>query len=302
MELIKDNYLRSSGSGNSWHVEIDNPYRSVKSYFKESIATAEYVYENKTGHMHLLYSGGVDSQYIFCLFLKLGFNFTPVIIRLNGRDGIVYNIHDIKFAFDYCTERNVKPVVFDIDFDKFVDSGRIIDIAELAECSVYSLPATMYAFGEIDGFVVSGNEPSLKYISENGTWALDETEYIHSILKYFRKKKLNGCPFMLSYSSEMLFSFLLDPTIAALANNQFPGKLGSNSSKSHVYNNGSGFNLPVYDFVSMDRIKYTGYETIKGSPIANHPNMREFENFRKKWHGKHLIDYRSLTEGMYEST
>jgi hypothetical protein len=152
----------------------------------------------------------------------------------------------------------------------------------------------MYAFSQVDGFVVSGNEPSLKYNKDSNSWDLEETQFIHSILTYFHKMKINGSPFTLSYSTEMMFSFLLDPTIQKLGNNELQGKLGSNSSKSLVYNNGSGFNLPVYDFVTETRVKYNGYEIIKKSPIVNHPNMVIFDEFKKKWSGVHLIDYKSL--------
>ena len=75
-----------------------------------------------------------------------------------------------------------------------------------------------------------------------------------------------------------------------------PGKTGSNSSKSLVYNNGSGFNIDVYDFINMTRIKYTGYEKINSSPLMNHPNLKIFEEYKKKWNGEYLELYSDVVK------
>jgi len=91
IELVKDNYMTSSGNGPSWKVNIQPPNKKIKSYFEETLEVAEYIYANKTGKLHLLYSGGLDSEYVFNVFLKLGFDFTPVIIKLSN-----YNQHDLK--------------------------------------------------------------------------------------------------------------------------------------------------------------------------------------------------------------
>jgi hypothetical protein len=89
----------------------------------------------------------------------------------------------------------------------------------------------------------------------------------------------------------MMLSFLLDPNIVKLGTGQLPGKTGSNSTKSHVFNNGSNFGMPVYDFVTQKRIKFTGYEQIYHSDIMDHPNMKIFDEFKKKWNGEYLEPY-----------
>jgi hypothetical protein len=76
-----------------------------------------------------------------------------------------------------------------------------------------------------------------------------------------------------------MLSFLLDPRIVDLANGKFPGKEGTNSSKSYVFNNGSEFNMEHYDvdlakkFVQdeiadaiIPRYKQNGFETIINIP------------------------------------
>lgn len=296
MELIKDNYIRGSGSGDTWHVDIDPPKRKVGTYFEETLLATEYVNANRTGEIQLLYSGGLDSEYVARVLLHLGIKFTPVIIQLkNVRENAIYNDHDTVHAFKFCEAHNLIPKIYDLDFDRFISSGQHRDIAESVDCCAIAVPATLYVASQLDGFTILGNDPPyLKYDKETDKWYLQELQCIYSILKYYKKFKLNGCPFLLYYTPEMMLSFLLDPKIAALGNNTIPGKNGSNSTKSFVFNNGSGFNMDVYDFDKKTRVKYTGYEKIYGSSVLTHPNMNKWPEYREKWNGEYLEHYPDL--------
>ncbi len=292
MELTKNNYLYGTGHGDTWHVNIDPPTRKVKTYFEETLDAVEYVYANKTGKFQVLYSGGLDSQYVCEVLLHLKMDFDPVIIELLDKDNSVLNAHDIKYAYEFCESRNLKPVVYKLDFHNFIESGKNVEIAESVTCCSFALPTTMHVASQLDGFTLLGNDPPyLRYEKDKGVWMLEELEYIHGLLRYYKKFNVNGCPFLLSYTPEMMLSFLLDPSIVKLGTGQFPGKMGSNSTKSYVFNNGSNFNMPSYDFVTMARIKHTGYEKIYRSDYMKHPNMQIFEEYRKKWNGEYLEPY-----------
>lgn len=258
MELIKDNYLRSSGTGATWHVDIDPPRRKVKSYFEETLITSEYMYANKTGKLLLMLSGGLDSEYVFRVFQHLKFDFTPVIVRFIGKyyheD---YNAHDTKYAFKLCEKFNVTPTVITFDFDKFVESGELFEDMHRYRSGGFGISALIKVVASLDGFTVYGNDPPYMRLN-NGVWQLEEEEKIHAILRYYEGLKLNGCPFLLSYTPEMMLSFLLDPTIVKLANGRYPGKTGTNSSKSYVFNNGSGFNMDHYDFATAEKLIKSG--------------------------------------------
>jgi hypothetical protein len=297
MEFTKNNYLQGSGHGDNWHVSISPAGRKVKSYYEETVDAMEKLYETKTGKFQVLYSGGVDSQYICEIFLKLKMDFEPIIIRLNGNNGEVYNQHDILYAFNFCTSKNIKPVIYDLNFDNFVESGKIIEVAESVNCCSFAIPATLYVAGQLDGYViVADGDPYLRYDANNNDWLFVEYEYVHSLMTYYEKNKLNGTPYVLSYTPEMMLSFLLDPNIVALGTGKIPGKAGSHSTKSHVYNNGSGFNIDVYNFVTKNRIKFTGYEQIYQSEWMNHPNMQKFEDYKKMWNGEYLELYSDVVK------
>ena len=290
MDLTKNNYLYGTGTGDSWHVNIDPPSNKIKSYFQETLDSVEYIENNKSGKFQVLLSGGLDSQYVCEILLYLKIPFETIIIELKNNSKEVLNYHDIKFAYEFCHSKNIKPIIYDLNFEHFVETGKIVEIAEAVSCCSIALPATMYVANQLDGFTLLGNDPP--YLrNENGVWMLEELQYIHSLLRYYKKFNLNGCPFLLSYTPEMMLSFLLDPAIIDLGTGKIPGKKGSNSTKSYVFNNGSNFNMPVYDFNKKERIKLTGYEQIINKEIMNHPNLKIFKEFKKIWNGEYLEPY-----------
>ena len=291
MELTKNNYLYGTGHGETWHVNIDPPTRKVKTYFEETLDAVEYVYANKIGKFQVLYSGGLDSQYVCEVLLHLGMDFEPVIIELKNNDGEILNTHDIKYAYEFCESKNINPIKYDLNFEQFIYSGKNVEIAESVTCCSFALPATMYVASQLDGFTLLGNDPPYLRLEPNNVWVLEELEYIHSLLRFYKKNNVNGCPFLLSYTPEMMLAFLLDPDIVKLGTDQSVGKTGSNSTKSHVFNNGSNFNMPSYDFVTQSRIKFTGYEQIYRSELMKHSNLKIFDEFKKKWNGEYLEPY-----------
>ena len=118
MDLLHNNYMRSEGHGPTFCVEIDPPSRPVKSYFEETVTACEMIWSQKEGPLQLCLSGGLDSEYVFSVLLKLGMKVEPVIMRTK------YNSPEIKFAYKFCYEHNIEPTVIDLDFDQFIASDQ----------------------------------------------------------------------------------------------------------------------------------------------------------------------------------
>jgi len=283
MFFTKNNYLRTQNSGKEFTAEIDPPSVLYSNYHKATIEVAKQVADNRRGKIYLMYSGGVDSEYILAVFLSLGIEITPVIVQLKPN----YNSHDIRYAFDYCKSKNLNPIVIDIDFDQFVKSGKIVDIAMEYQIGAYQFPSTFQAVSQLDsGTVVMGNHgpPHLALDKNSNIWYVDEIEPYYAVLKYFEKNNIYGYPFFLVYTPEQYLSFLEHPVMVDLVNHKFPGKLGNNSTKKFVYNEISGYGL-------VDREKYTGYENIENSEIFRHPNIKIFEEFKNNWWGRWAEPY-----------
>ena len=180
MNFLKNNYLRTSGSGTTFCAEIDPPKNKNANFHTTSIDVAEQVYQSRQGKLYLMYSGGIDSEYILNLFLSLGIDIVPVIIRLTP----YYNDHDVKYAFDFCESKKLKPIIIDLDFDDFVKSGKIVDIANEFKIGAYQLPSTFSCLDQLDGTVVMGSHgpPHMLLVQTTNTLLVDEIEPLHTVL------------------------------------------------------------------------------------------------------------------------
>ena len=280
--LTKNNYIQASGYGVNFKVEIDN-LTVGDNYYKESVLAAEEIYSLKEGELYIMYSGGLDSEYALSLFLELGMNVTPAIIKLSD-----YNSHDIKYAFDFCQSKNITPRIIDIDFDEFVNSEKILDIARTARSSVHHRPATAYAASQLDGTVLLGDgEPYIRLDDKTNTWNLEVDEHDYVVHNYLSSLGIPCVPHFNRYRPEMMAAYMLDPRMKELAEHKHPGKLGSNSSKMFIYNRHSPFKL-------AERQKYTGYEVIEHSKIFNHPVFAQLELEGKGYEGVVAFDYHSF--------
>lgn len=280
ISLVKDDYIKVSGSGDNFSVSFDRLPAKHGNYYEESVLSAQEIYANKTGQLHILYSGGIDSEYALSVFLELGMNITPVIIRFNND----YNAHDLRYALEFCQCKNIIPKIIDIDFDWFVESGKILEIATEFKSSVYHRPATAYAAGMIDGTVICGDgEPYIRLNSDN-VWKIEIDENDYSVYNYMMTHDIPGTIHFNRYTAKQYAAWITDPRMSELAEHRHVGKLGSNSSKHIIYNRCSPFEL-------KERQKFTGYEQIDISPIINHPNIVELCNRGKDYSGLVTIPY-----------
>lgn len=278
--LLKNNYIRHCGSGSEFKIDIDPLSKIHGNYYQESVLAAQEIYDKKTGQLYILYSGGIDSEYALSVFLELGMGITPVVIRFNNE----YNAHDLKYALDFCQSKNITPKIIDIDFDWFVESGKILEIATKSKSSVYHRPATAYAAGMIDGTVICGDgEPYIRLNSDN-VWKIEIDENDYSVYNYMKMNNIPGTIHFNRYTAGQYAAWITDPRMKELAEHQHIGKLGSNSSKHIIYNRHSPFKL-------KERQKFTGYEKIDTSPIINHPNIIELHRRGKDYNGLVAIPY-----------
>lgn len=284
LPLSKDNYIRISGTGDNFKVEID-PIKSAGNYYDESVLAAEEIYSLKQGQLYIMYSGGLDSEFVLSVFLELRMDVTPVIIRMGN-----YNAHDIKYATDFCRAKNIVPKIIDVDFDKFVTSEKILDIALESRSMVYHRPVTAHVASQLDGTVILGDgEPYIRLDSNTNTWNVEIEEHEFAVCNYLLNRKIPCVPHFNRYRPGMMSAYMLDPRMRELAEHKHPGKLGSNSSKTYMYNRHS-------PFILVPRQKYTGYELIEQSEIFNHPVLTQLKEQCKNYNGLVAFDYHTFIQ------
>ncbi len=286
MDFFQNDYQRGTGHGADWCVEIQPPTRPVKTYWEEIKLVCGAVYEQRTAPLQLCLSGGLDSEYVLATLLDLGIPVEVVIMNTQ------YNAHETRYAYKFCENRNITPTQVDLDFDWFVESGTMIEIAQASCCSAWQLAANMWLASQLTGTVVTGDDPPhLIYNEKDHLWYLEEDEIGYSHITWWKQKNISGTPFMLKYNAESMLSFLTDPVIVQLATNQMPGKLGSNSSKVHVFNRGSNYNLE-------QRVKQHGYEMVEKAKIFNHADIQTIIGWKDKWNGVSRHPYHDLVQCM----
>jgi hypothetical protein len=288
--LSKNNYIRRTGHGPTFSVDLDPLPKTFDNYFIESCRAAEEIYDLKQGKIHFMYSGGVDSEYALSVFLHLGIDVTPVIVQLQPN----YNVHDTKYAVDFCVDRGLKPLFIDLNYDKFVKSGKMLEISLDMKCCVPHYASTIYSIRNLDGTILMGDgEPYIRLNAETKEWELEIEEFDYSLYEYYEKYNIHGTPHFNRYTPQMMVSFLNDPRMQDLANNRLPGKLGSNSSKWMIYNRHSPFKL-------VERPKYHGMEIIETKEIFQHEDFKTLEKEREAFLGVWRKNYLEFMKDIWK--
>jgi len=287
VELTYNNYLYGTGSGPTWVVNIDPATREPLSYYEETRRAAEMVWSEKLGdRVTLLYSGGMDSEYVLNVFRSLKMKIEPVIMKLDPG----YNDKDFYTAVSYCTKNNISYKTVRLNFDQFVESGKAMEFAKRNKVSKYQMTATMWLATQVDTTVITGNDPPL--IRNNTTQQpygrlLEELQYIHSQFNNWREYTIHGTPFFLSYTPEMMLAFLEHPVIQKFVYSPHDMR-DTDKVKVGVYND-------QQDFIIEPRVKLTGYEEIHRSKIARHPDLVEInEGIGKQWDGVSFFVYNDI--------
>mgnify|MGYP001459128768 CR=1 FL=1 len=131
------------------------------------------------------------------------------------------------------------------------------------------------------------------YIFKN---AFTEEFMIHlknKTFDYFKSKPseffqmLEGTPDFLRYTPEMTASFLMEPRVVQLVNNEHPGKLSTRTSKHMIYSQ----NMKL-----AQRSKFTGWEKLEKLPIMQHELFKEFDILKEKYNGVYELGYNDLVD------
>jgi hypothetical protein len=111
-------------------ISFQNISRPLKSLREEVNATARLIANTVSQPLAVAFSGGIDSEIICRSLLEQKIDFTVFIMRFIDD----YNAEDIQWAFEFCSEHNIDPVVLDVDIIKFAKQDVDIYIKQGYEC------------------------------------------------------------------------------------------------------------------------------------------------------------------------
>lgn len=235
------------------------------SFLDESIRAARLIGEVADGPIHVLFSGGVDSEVVMQCFLAAQVPVTAAIMRFAND----LNQHDIAFAVQFCERHSIPYRFYDLDIEAFIHN-RLLEYTIPVRCNAPMLAATMWLVDQIDGYPVLGQgecyllRPArkqrlsiAKVTSYHGVaftdqqWALQESETVNAWYRHFLLRGRNGAPGFFQFTPEQILSYLRDPhVISKMAE---PDHLSSEAWKLWVYQQ-------YFDLES--RPIYSGYEKI----------------------------------------
>ena len=267
--LRYNNFWQDTGTGVNYKIDLKGCNRRPGTYLDEVCANAELIRSMTNDPIHIMYSGGIDSEFMLRAFMKLGINVRPIFIRLTPD----YNDYDYRFVMELNKSRNIQIKIYDINFDDFVHSGKFAEIAEKLDCHVHQYPALFHTALQLDGVVLIGDyEPH--FAVHDKVWMFDEYESQSCLNRFYKVYGVDGTPAFLNYTPETLLSFMNEEVIIDLIQGKYDKIFGSNAVKPKIYHK-------YFDL--QQRVKKDGYEKIRESEIYQHPDVQNFKKFRTSY-------------------
>lgn len=281
MDLSFNNYFKQLGHGSSWNIELDKcKHKIIQSWTKECVRAAKIVHKTASHPIVLLFSGGIDSEFMIRVFDTANVPYKLAVIDYGE-----WNKHDTMYAYKFCELHNKTPIVVNVDIQELVNSGKFLEIANSVHCCAHQMIPIMYGLTKLEGTLVMANgEPYLK--NYDGEWRWQETQRVNAYNKWYELNSIDGTPDFLRYTPEMVVAFINDPTVQELINNKRPGKLSTRTSKHEIFSR---------DYMFEPRQKYTGWEKIEESSL--HKTAYESLNdLRNKHNGEFELEVGALLD------
>ena len=230
-----------------------------------SIRAARLIGDTADAPIHVLFSGGVDSEVAMLSFLSAKVPITAAIMRF--KDDL--NAHDIGFAIRFCERYHVPYRLYDLDILKFMDE-RLLDYTVPTRCNAPMMAATMWLVDQIDGYPVLGQGECLMLrpqrrrrlkhariasyqdvIFDENRWALQESETCNGWYRHFLLRNRNGVPGFHQYTPEQILSYVRDPLVVK-----------NLSAPDHASNEAWKLRMYQQYFPLAERPVYSGYEKV----------------------------------------
>lgn len=244
-----------------------NP-RKINSLMTEAVDAAKSTMDYYSGFKpEIFFSGGIDSELMLKAFIKAGLNPNVYVVRYE--DDI--NLLDVSYAITIANSLGIDIKIIDLNLKKLIENEaeKIADQAQMDRASC--IPHCK--FGDlVDGLPIIGMGDVIwqrtdSDYSKKGTWQAYEVETEWALDRYNLYHNRPGVFQWFKWTPELLLAHTQYQWFSKIINDEYPGKLGINSTKWEGYT--EEFPDLIY------RSKLTGFEKVKDL-------FREFENFIKR--------------------
>ena len=229
----------------------------ITSLCEASIEAAKQVRESTDKEIVVLYSGGMDSEWILESFFLAGIKVTPLIVVYEED----LNKHDVDWAMRYLDRRQIENRIIErLDLKDWYRSAAQKEIAMLSQTPELAYTTQYQAIQRLnDGskfFITGYDEPGMA-ADDSGPerrWKLFYNERHYSVVKLFKQLEVPGIPNWGRYSAELFASYILQPQWQMLTANMYhPMIWNSEMIKVQMFQ-------ASFPFMEA-RPKYTGFET-----------------------------------------
>jgi hypothetical protein len=257
-----------------WHVRYGECEGEPGTFLEECVRAARLIRDSTDLPIHVMLSGGYDSEAALRSFVAAGIPVRAATMRFRGR----VNMPDVIGAAALANALGVPIDTYDLDLAKFWDA-EVFEYCRRSGCVSPQLACHMWLMDRIQGYPVlaSGECYLVKRLPEGyqsgvseyprSQWDMLEREKIASWYRHLIARGRAGCAGFFQYTPGQMLSWLSEPRVRELVDDQHAGKLSTMSSKHHVYSR---------HFPGMrERGKLTGFESVMELDRAVRAELRE---------------------------
>jgi len=270
IELTKNNHMIVGYNGVAWarrrslydkfFIDYGKVTKVPESFRSASIEAAKEisVFCKKIKKRPLvLYSGGIDSEFIVAAFLASGEDFSVAHIEYLPD----LNAHESKYVTSFSKRYNLDLKLFQVDVAYFLKDDQTLieavkDNAHIIECQLLTsitpkIKDQYYPISDHPGVMLHRENTNLSSPSQ---WYWKDYEHLTAYYFHCLNNSIHACPSFYHWSPEIILAFLLDPTIRNLVEGKNYGKITNRTTMPSLYQE----TFPEYEMPS--RPKFNGFE------------------------------------------
>lgn len=236
----------------------------------------------------LFYSGGSDSEVVLRELVGLGV--TPEVHTIKFSSDL--NAHETQHADELCASLGIRPIIWQHDVDRYVQEEQYLDLGLRYQCTQIAYLTVLKYASQVNLPVVMGGEVYLQRHQHADGRVLSDQDWYYIYREdedgvTYRYSIDTGHPVInevMTYTPELLYSWLVHPTIARVANNEEYGKITILSVKRQAYESELGYELKAQS-------KFHGYERLTWTNVRckNHLRSQLFRTQTAKLEYKALL-------------